>query len=184
MIQFTHTALHLLYFSVLLDVHLRLFLQVSFESFNLNPKDFGSAYGIAKGFIGVAHCATIQPAKAFKSMIPCIMSAVLGIYGLIVSIIIAGTLNPSIGYSSYKGYSHAAAGLICGLSCLASGMSMGIAGDAQLRVYAKTEKIYVVLILIQCFQQALALYGVICGILIGNLQNGPTCGRPEAIIHP
>eukprot|EP01080_Neovahlkampfia_damariscottae_P006272 gene6272-10279_t len=137
--------------------------------------NFGSAYGVAKGFLGVAYCTVLSPAKAFKSIIPCVMSAVLGIYGLIVSIIIAGTMNPKAGYSLYKGYAHLAAGLTCGLSCMAAGMSMGIVGDAHTRVFAKSPKIYTTLILIQCFQQALALYGVIVGMVLGNLQYGPTC---------
>ena len=33
-------------------------------------------------------------------------------------------------YSSFYGYGHLAAGLSCGLSCLAAGLSIGIAGDA------------------------------------------------------
>ena len=33
-------------------------------------------------------------------------------------------------YSSFSGYGHLAAGLSCGLSCLAAGLSIGIAGDA------------------------------------------------------
>ena len=33
-------------------------------------------------------------------------------------------------YSSFNGYGHLAAGLSCGLSCLAAGLSIGIAGDA------------------------------------------------------
>lgn len=32
------------------------------------------------------------------------------------------------------GYAHLAAGLSCGLSCLAAGLSIGIAGDAGMRL--------------------------------------------------
>ena len=37
-------------------------------------------------------------------------------------------------YSSYMGYAHLAVGLSCGLSCLAAGLSIGIAGDAGMRL--------------------------------------------------
>lgn len=40
--------------------------------------------------------------------------------------------TPDVGthYTSFSGYGHLAAGLSCGLSCLAAGLSIGIAGDA------------------------------------------------------
>ena len=77
-------------------------------------------------------------------MLPVIMAGILGIYGLIASIIMvySSTRPPFISsivypvnaagthYTSYSGYGHLAAGLSCGLSCLAAGLSIGIAGDA------------------------------------------------------
>ena len=65
-----------------------------------------------------------------KGTVPCIMAGILGIYGLIVSVVIGGTITGGAGYSSYKGYIHLAAGLSAGLSALAAGMSIGIVGDA------------------------------------------------------
>jgi len=124
-----------------------------------------------------------------KGTIACIMAGVLGIYGLIVSVIIGGTskitiyfffflkskVNVKTGYSSYKGFSHLAAGLSAGLSALAAGMSIGIVGDAGVRAYGKQDKVYVVLILILIFAEALALYGLIVALVVANLNNGPTC---------
>lgn len=78
-------------------------------------------------------------------MLPVIMAGILGIYGLIASIIMVYSSNdvclfwfvvypptPDVGthYTSFSGYGHLAAGLSCGLSCLAAGLSIGIAGDA------------------------------------------------------
>jgi len=82
-----------------------------------------------------------------KNIIPVVMAGVLGIYGLIVSVIIAqGILSPSrmnadqkqtvvTKYSSYTGWCHLAAGLSCGLSCLAAGGTIGIIGDVGTRAY-------------------------------------------------
>ena len=73
------------------------------------------------------------------------MAGILGIYGLIASIIMVYSSRheicwlilvipptPDVGthYTSFSGYGHLAAGLSCGLSCLAAGLSIGIAGDA------------------------------------------------------
>ena len=39
-------------------------------------------------------------------------------------------------YSCYAGYRHLGAGLCCGLSSLAAGLAIGIAGDAGVRANA------------------------------------------------
>jgi len=73
------------------------------------------------------------PAGVIKSIVPIVMAGVLGIYGLIVAVIIAeGIKEPNDGgyntYSVYNGYTHMAAGLCCGLSCLAAGGTIGQIG--------------------------------------------------------
>ena len=83
-------------------------------------------------------------------MLPVIMAGILGIYGLIASIIMvySSTFSwrvsflvipptPDVGthYTSFSGYGHLAAGLSCGLSCLAAGLSIGIAGDAGIDLF-------------------------------------------------
>ena len=69
-----------------------------------------------------------------------------------------------------------AAGLSCGLSCLAAGLSIGIAGDAGMvsllrsylgvRACGQQEKIFVGMILMLIFGEALALYGLIVAIVV------------------
>ena len=85
-----------------------------------------------------------RPDAVMKNMLPVIMAGILGIYGLIASIIMVYASNALLllsflvaspdaagtHYSSFSGYGHLAAGLSCGLSCLAAGLSIGIAGDA------------------------------------------------------
>jgi V-type H+-transporting ATPase proteolipid subunit len=87
----------------------------------------------------------------------------LGIYGLIVAVIIQGSIvAPSNGmsqYSLYTGFAHLAAGLCCGLSGLAAGMAIGIVGDAGVRAVGQQEKLFVGMILILIFAEALGLYG-------------------------
>ena len=126
-----------------------------------------------------------------RNIIPVVLAGVLGIYGLIVAVIIQGSiLTPDTSgatkYSSFtgrcsfhitffllrlmfvailyviylrKGYAHLSAGLCCGLSGLAAGMAIGIVGDAGVRAVGQQEKLFVGMMLILIFAEALALYG-------------------------
>ena len=48
----------------------------------------GSAYGTAKSGIGIASMGVLKPDMIMKSIVPIIMAGILGIYGLIVSVIL------------------------------------------------------------------------------------------------
>ena len=70
-------------------------------------------------------------------------------------------------YSSYNGFKQFASGLCCGLSSLAAGLCIGIAGDAGVRANAQKD-IYVGVILILIFAEALGLYGLIISIILSS----------------
>ena len=53
--------------------------------------DLGSAYGTAKSGVGISSMGIMNPQLVMRNMIPIIMSGVLGIYGLIISVILAGS---------------------------------------------------------------------------------------------
>jgi F0F1-type ATP synthase membrane subunit c/vacuolar-type H+-ATPase subunit K len=61
-------------------------------------------------------------------------------------------------YSLYIGFAHLAAGLCCGLSGLAAGMAIGIFGDASVPTVGQQEKLFVGVILILIFAEALVHY--------------------------
>jgi V-type H+-transporting ATPase proteolipid subunit len=50
--------------------------------------DLGAAYGTAKSGIGIASMGVLKPDMIMKSIVPIIMAGILGIYGLIVSVIL------------------------------------------------------------------------------------------------
>ena len=75
---------------------------------------------------------------------------------------------PVWSYSAYNGYRHLASGLCCGLSSLAAGLAIGVAGDAGVRANAQKD-IYVGVILILIFAEALGLYGLIISIILSSL---------------
>jgi F0F1-type ATP synthase membrane subunit c/vacuolar-type H+-ATPase subunit K len=76
--------------------------------------------------------------------------------------------NGQWSYSAYNGYKHLASGLCCGLSSLAAGLCIGVAGDAGVRANAQKD-IYVGVILILIFAEALGLYGLIISIILSSL---------------
>ena len=92
-----------------------------------------------------------HPSSVMKNVIPIVMAGVIGIYGLIIAVILAGNIPPpAVGsgenvYSIYTGMAHLCAGLCCGLSGLAAGGCIGIIGDYGVRsVGYRTSNISVV----------------------------------------
>lgn len=153
------------------------------------------------------------PAGIIKNIVPIVMAGVLGIYGLIVSVIITQSISTPLGtgettYSLYNGYAHLAAGLCCGISCLAAGGTIGFIGDIGVRCFGlkasggkrswstgdgadpsdadagaagvsaavtaeSANKLYVGLLIMLIFAEALALYGLIVALILS--QNSYTC---------
>ncbi|CAO1947329.1 unnamed protein product [Urochloa humidicola] len=129
----------------------------------------GAAYGTAKSGVGIAHMGVMRPDLVMKSMVPVVMAGVLGIYGLIVAVIVTTGINPgNRPYYLFDGCGHLAAGIACGLCCLASGMAIGIVGDAGVRATAQQPKLFVGTLLILIFAEALGLYGLIVGLVINS----------------
>mmetsp|Transcript_30149 Transcript_30149/g.69115 ORF Transcript_30149/g.69115 Transcript_30149/m.69115 type:complete len:169 (-) Transcript_30149:95-601(-) len=137
----------------------------------------GAAYGSAKSGIGIASMGVMNPGLVMRNIIPVVMAGVLGIYGLIVAVIIQGSITaPQQGvasYSLYTGFANLAAGLTCGLSGLAAGLAIGIVGDAGVRAVGQQEKLFVGMILILIFAEALGLYGLIVALILS--QNSYEC---------
>ena len=113
----------------------------------------------------------LKPDLIFKSIVPIIMAGILGIYGLIVSIILFSKISGGVNAKNYtfaQGYQHLASGLCCGLSSLAAGLAIGIVGDAGVRANAQQEAIFVGMILILIFAEAIGLYGLIIAIVLSQ----------------
>ena len=66
-----------------LELLLHSHLQVSL--FHL---DLGAAYGTAKAGIGISSMGVLKPDLIVKSVVPVVMAGILGIYGLIISVIL------------------------------------------------------------------------------------------------
>jgi len=130
--------------------------------------NLGAAYGTAKSGVGISSMGVMNPQLVMRNIVPVIMAGILGIYGLIISVILVGNISSS-SYTEYKGYAHLASGLSVGLSAMAAGMSIGIAGDAGVRANGQQPRLFVSMILILIFAEALGLYGLIVAIVLSQV---------------
>jgi len=127
----------------------------------------GAAYGTAKSSVGISAMAVMRPELMMKSIIPVIMAGIIAIYGLVVSFVLSGKINET-DYSLYKGFSHLAAGLTCGICGMGAGYAIGISGDAGVRGTGQQPRLFVGMILILIFSEVLGLYGMIVALVLAG----------------
>ncbi|KAJ5462766.1 V-type proton ATPase proteolipid subunit [Penicillium sp. IBT 31633x] len=127
---------------------------------------FGAAYGTAKSGVGVCTSGILRPDLIVKNIVPVVMAGILGIYGLVVSVLIANSLFQRL--PLYTGLLQLGAGLSVGLCGLAAGFAIGIVGDAGVRGTAQQPRLYVGMILILIFAEVLGLYGLIVALLMNS----------------
>jgi len=148
-------------------------------AFGLILSNLGAAYGTGKSGMGISAVGVAEPDKIMKSIVPVVMAGVLGIYGLIIAVIIGSNVTASftaakdgtgdeVDYTRFKAFAHFGAGISCGLSGLAAGMAIGIVGDSLVRASAKEPKLFVGMVLILIFAEALGLYGLIVGLILSS----------------
>jgi len=125
----------------------------------------GAAYGTAKAASGICHTAVLRPDMIMKSIIPIVMAGILGIYGLVVAVIIAQSIDLNGVYPLSAGFSHMGAGISVGLSGMAAGFAIGVVGDAGVRGTAQQSRLYVGMVLILIFAEVLGLYGLIVALV-------------------
>ncbi len=128
----------------------------------------GAAYGTAMSGIGIGSMSVTRPNLVYKSLISVVMAGILGIYGLIVSVILSGKVVMSTSYGPYQGFRQFASGICCGASALASGYAIGMAGEHSVRANAINEEFYVGMILILIFSEAIGLFGLIISIILSQ----------------
>lgn len=86
-------------------------------------------------------------------IVPVIMAGIIGIYGLVVSVLISDGLRQDL--PLYTGFIQFGAGLSVGLAGLAAGFAIGIVGDAGVRGTAQQPRLFVGMILILIFAEVL-----------------------------
>ena len=89
-------------------------------------------------------------------IIPVVMAGIIGIYGLVVSVLISNGLKQES--SLFANFIQLGAGLAVGLSGMAAGFAIGIVGDAGVRGTAQQPRLFVGMILILIFAEVLGMY--------------------------
>jgi len=141
-------------------------------AFALVFSNLGAAYGTGKSGMGISALGVGKPELVMKSIVPVVMAGVLGIYGLIIAVIIANAVSgveagrPA--YGQFSAMAHFGGGCACGLSGLAAGLAIGIVGDSLTRASAEQPKLFVGMVLILIFAEALGLYGLIVGLILAS----------------
>lgn len=130
--------------------------------------NLGSAYGAAKSGVGICTMAVCKPELIITSIIPVVMAGLLGIYGLIVAVILNTGISDKSSITYKVGYKVLGAGLCNGLSSLTAGLAIGIVGDAGVRANAQQSRVFIGMILILIFAEAVALYGFIVSLIVGS----------------
>lgn len=146
--------------------------------------NMGAAYGTWKSGIGLAKLSLMtmkDNTQVARAMLPVIMAGVSGIYGLIIAVIIANNIKQEGRHSIFNGYAQFNAGLVCGLSNLASGLAVGLAGEPGVVSSAREPKLYVGMVLVWSFASALGLYGLIVGLIMASVDGNSLC-RPGLAI--
>ncbi|KAF8833992.1 V-type ATPase [Paxillus ammoniavirescens] len=128
----------------------------------------GAAFGTAKAGIGIAGLGTFKPELIMKSLVPVVMAGIIAVYGLVVSVLIAGSLHPSIDYPLAAGFIHLGAGMSCGVTGMAAGYAIGLVGDSCVRAYVHEQRVFVAMVLILIFAEVLGLYGLIVALLMNT----------------
>merc|ERR1739838_214438 len=128
--------------------------------------NLGAAYGTAKSGVGLCSMGVMRPDLIMQGIIPGVMAQVLAIYGLITGMIISQNMGDAKAYSAYSGYAHLGAGMITGLSALGAGLAIGVVGDAGVRALAQQYRLFVGMVLVLIFAEALGLYGLIIAIIV------------------
>jgi len=134
----------------------------------------GAAYGTAKSSVGISTMGVLKPDLVMKAVIPVIFAGALSVYGLIIAIIISSNVGQD-NYSLKKSFMDLAAGLTVGLCGMASGMAIGVIGDSGVRGFGQQPKLYVGMVLVLIFAEALGLFGLIIALVLGT-RTDPGCG--------
>lgn len=108
----------------------------------------------------------MRPDLIVKNIVPVVMAGIIGIYGLVVSVLVANNLKQEL--ALFTGFIQLGAGLSVGLAGLAAGFAIGIVGDAGVRGSAQQPRLYVGMILILIFAEVLGLYGLIVALLMNS----------------
>uniref|UniRef100_A0A7S3LBA5 V-ATPase proteolipid subunit C-like domain-containing protein n=1 Tax=Amphora coffeiformis TaxID=265554 RepID=A0A7S3LBA5_9STRA len=159
-------------------------------AFGLGLSIVGAAWGIWLTGSSLVGAAVKAPRIRSKNLISVIFCEATAIYGVIMAIILTNKIKEPedngfyldenwdwAGYY-YAGYGMFSAGLSVGLTNIASGVSVGIAGSSCAIGDAQDASLFVKILIVEIFASALGIFGIIVGIIQSN-----ACIFPVAVLE-
>mmetsp|Transcript_28780 Transcript_28780/g.52617 ORF Transcript_28780/g.52617 Transcript_28780/m.52617 type:complete len:194 (-) Transcript_28780:36-617(-) len=154
-------------------------------AFGLGLSVVGAAWGIWLTGSSLVGAAVKAPRIRSKNLISVIFCEATAIYGVIMAIILANKVKSPDDASYYldddwdfagfyyAGYGMFSSGLSVGLTNIASGVSVGIAGSSCAIGDAQDPSLFVKVLIVEIFASALGIFGIIVGIIQSNSCNFP-----------
>lgn len=148
--------------------------------FGLGLSIVGAAWGIWLTGSSLVGAAVKAPRIRSKNLISVIFCEATAIYGVIMAIILTNKIkepeandhqlaeNWDFNGYYYAGYGMFSAGLSVGLTNIASGVSVGIAGSSCAIADAQDASLFVKILIVEIFASALGIFGIIVGIIQSN----------------
>ncbi|PVV04841.1 hypothetical protein BB560_000646 [Smittium megazygosporum] len=137
----------------------------------------GAGWGMFITGTSIVGAGVRSPQIATRNLISVIFCEVVGIYGIIMSIVFSSKLGPVTnpeGFSKsdyFTGFSIFFGGITVGLCNMACGVAVGITGSTIANADAHDSQLFVKTMIVEIFGSVIGLFGLIVGLIMTGKSN-------------